>query len=200
MIIVVWDSEGCRKCVHCSPDARCTCSSMATRGSLEPLLHAYVQRDEPEEEMIRFSVRDLFSFSVRRRQVSFKKKKTKKIHLLGCTGCIPYSKFVRNRRASLFFCPRVWLDFSLRGQQLLKVQRDGESGSVLIWWEAAVSSSVESGLRERGLVRKRLRIWERDAQTEMKLTIALTPYAAAAAAAGEAASAAAYGSAAYMRP
>lgn len=36
--------------VHCGP--LCTCSSMATRGSLEPLLHAYVQRDEPEEEMM----------------------------------------------------------------------------------------------------------------------------------------------------
>lgn len=41
------------KRVHCSPDALCTCSSMATRGSLEPLLHAYVQRGEPKEKMIR---------------------------------------------------------------------------------------------------------------------------------------------------
>lgn len=47
------------KRVDCSPDALCTCSSMATRGSLEPLLHAYVQREEPKEEMIRVCQSDI---------------------------------------------------------------------------------------------------------------------------------------------
>lgn len=47
--------------VRCSPATLSTCSSMATRGSLEPVLHAYVQRDEPKEEMIRASVKQFQS-------------------------------------------------------------------------------------------------------------------------------------------
>lgn len=119
---------------------------------------------EPEEEMICFSVRDPFPFSVRRRQVSFKKQKNKKTNTFFDVliyGCIPYSKFVRNRRVSLFFfcvSKSVIGFFPPRSAAVGGVQRDSRSGSVLIWREPAVSSSVESGLRERGLVRKRLRI------------------------------------------
>lgn len=65
----------------------CTCSSMATRGSLEPLLHAYVQRDEPKEEMICASQSKQFQseicYNLVFNVVRFPLKK--KIHLLWCT-------------------------------------------------------------------------------------------------------------------
>lgn len=79
----VRESEGWRMSfVHCSPATLSTCSSVATRGSLEPILHAYVQRDEPKEEMIHASVKQfqsefhLLPFSVVRFPLKKLNKKT----------------------------------------------------------------------------------------------------------------------------
>lgn len=70
------------------------------------------------------------------------------------------SSFVTDAFRFFFFCvsKSVIGFFPPRSAAVGGVQRDSRSGSVLIWREPAVSSSVESGLRERGLVRKRLRI------------------------------------------